>query len=77
QHGIKDGSALGGDGREYDCCIYSIIKFFQLVMENNPNMIDSLFVPQNCIVYSTPIGQMVREARHLFLHKGSWHKFKG
>lgn len=76
-HGIKDACALGGAGREYDVTIYSIVKYFQLCMENNPNMIDSLFVPINCIVWSTPIGQLVRENRRLFVHKGCWHKFKG
>jgi hypothetical protein len=46
-------------------------------MENNPNMIDSLFVPRNCVLHSTPVGEIVREARREFLHKGAWHKFKG
>ena len=77
QHHIVDKDALGGKGREYDFTIYSIVKYFRLCMENNPNMIDSLFVPRRCILYSTQIGEMVREKRHLFLHKGVWHKFKG
>jgi len=62
---------------EYDFTIYGIVKYFQLCMENNPNMIDSLFVPRRCIIYSTQVGELVRENRKLFLHKGSWHKFKG
>ena len=77
QHHIVDPSAMGGKGREYDVNIYNIVKFFMLVMENNPNMIDALFVPQNCIVHCTKIGHMVRERRKMFLHKGSWHRFKG
>ena len=63
--------------KEYDLQIYSIIKYFQLCMENNPNMIDSLFVPQRCVLYQTKIGNIIRENRKIFLHKGSWHKFKG
>lgn len=63
--------------KEYDFAIYSIVKYFQLCMDNNPNMIDSLFVPQRCILHSTNVGNIVRENRKLFLHKGSWHKFKG
>lgn len=46
-------------------------------MDNNPNMIDSLFTPEFCVLHITKIGTMVRENRKLFLHKGSWHKFKG
>jgi predicted nucleotidyltransferase len=74
EHHIKDPD---GKQRTYDCSIYSITKFFQLCMENNPNMIDSLFTPDRCVLFSTPVGEMVREKRRMFLHKGSWHKFKG
>lgn len=68
---IKDGET------EYDFQIYNIVKYFQLCMENNPNMIDSLFVPVNCILHSTAVGNMVRDARHIFLSKLIWVKFKG
>ena len=40
-------------------------------------MIDSLFTPHECVLHITQVGTMVREARHLFLHKGCWPKFKG
>jgi predicted nucleotidyltransferase len=73
QHHIKD----PGSRKEYDITIYSIVKYFSLCMENNPNMIDSLFVPRRCILHSSQIGEYVRENRLVFLHKGSWHKFKG
>lgn len=63
--------------KEYDFTIYNIVKYFQLVMENNPNMIDSLFVPVRCILHMSEIGNIVREHRKLFLHKGAWFKFKG
>ena len=46
-------------------------------MENNPNVIDSLFTPVNCVLHSTRVGNLVRENRRLFLHKGAWPKFKG
>lgn len=66
------------DGKkEYDFSIHSIIKYLGLVMENNPNMIDSLFVPDNCVMFITKIGKMVRDRRKEFLHKGSMQKFKG
>lgn len=62
---------------EYDFAVYGIVKFFQLCMDNNPNMLDSLFVPRTAIIHTTPIAEMFRENRKLFLHKGAWHKFKG
>ena len=77
QHHIFDATSLGGKGRTYDFTIYSIVKYFRLLMDNNPNIIDSLFVPQNCVLHSTDIGDVVRENRQIFLHKGCWAKFKG
>lgn len=72
-----DKDALGGKGREYDFQIYSIVRFFYLAMDNNPNILDSLFVPVNCILHSTRIGGMIRENRQKFLSKNYYHKSKG
>ena len=63
--------------KSWDFQILGIVKFFQLAMENNPNIIDSLFTPRRCVLSSTTIGEYIREHRRDFLHKGSWHKFKG
>ena len=63
--------------KEYDITAYSIVKFFNLCMENNPNIIDALFVPRRCVLYTTNIGEHIRSNRHIFLHKGGWHKFRG
>lgn len=71
QHHIKRGDKL------YDISVYNIVDYFQLVMENNPNMIDSLFTPQFCVLHCTKVGQMVRDNRKMFLHLGAWHTFKG
>ncbi len=66
-----------GSGKTYDLAIYGIVRYFHLAMECNPNIIDSLFTPQFCVLHITKVGQMMREKRKMFLHKGSWHKFKG
>lgn len=71
QHHIKD------KNKEYDLTIYSIVKFFNLCMQNNPNMVDCLFVPERCVLFCTPLARHVRNNRQLFLHKGSYHKFRG
>lgn len=62
---------------EYDFSVYSIVKYFSLCAENNPNMIDSLFVPRNCIIHATEIANTIRERRKDFLHQGAVHKFRG
>lgn len=73
QHGINDVETK----REYDITIYNVVKFFQLVMDNNPNMVDALFLPRRCVLHSTEVYEHVRNKRELFLHKGSYHKFRG
>lgn len=65
------------DNKEYDFQVYNIVKYFQLCMDNNPNMIDSLFVPEVCVLHSTAVGNMVRDYRRSFLSKRIWVKFKG
>jgi predicted nucleotidyltransferase len=76
-HHVLDPSARGGKGREYDLQIYNIVKYAQLCMECNPNMIDSLFTPETCVLHCTAIGQILRENRRKFLHQGICDKFKG
>jgi len=73
QHHVQDKDC----NKEFDFNIYGITKFFQLCMDNNPNMIGLLYTPIRCVLFTTKIGEMVRENRKLFLHKGAWHKFKG
>lgn len=73
QHHIKDSET----GKEYDFSVYSIVKFVSLVMDNNPNMVDSLFVPRRCILHSSDVSEMIREKRTMFLHKGAFHRFRG
>jgi len=77
EHHVHDPDAAGGKGTEYDFTVYSIVKYFQLCMENNPNMVDSLFVPERCVKHISAVGKMVREKRRIFLHRGCWQKFKG
>jgi predicted nucleotidyltransferase len=65
------------NGKELDFSVYNITRYFFLCANCNPNMIDSLFVPQNSIILCSKIGQIVRENRNLFLCKKAWHTFKG
>lgn len=74
----REGTKLiGADKREYDIQIYSIITFFNLAAENNPNIIDSLFVGENCVLYCNDVGRLLRDNRKIFLNKNSLWKFIG
>jgi predicted nucleotidyltransferase len=68
---------LTSDGRESDIQIYNIVKYFQLCMNGNPNMIDSLFTPDICVINADIVGQMVRNHRKIFLSQKCYHTFKG
>lgn len=63
--------------KEYDFNIYNIVQYFALCVENNPNMIDTLYVPQNCIMENSAVGDLVRQNRDHFLSKKCFHSFKG
>lgn len=77
KHHINDPEAEGGKGRGYDLNFCSIVHYFEKCKQGNPNMIDSLFTPQRCILHTTSVGEIIRENRYLFLHKGAWQRFKG
>lgn len=77
QHHIRCPDEFGGKGRSYDLQIFSIIKLFNLLMQCNPSVIDSLYVPQECVLHATQIGNLVRENRHLFLSKYCFPRYKG
>lgn len=61
----------------YDVAIYGIVKFFTLASDNNPNVLDMLWVPDNCITHINDIGHHIRKNRRHFLHKGAYHRFRG
>lgn len=62
---------------DVDVTVYNIVRYFQLVMGANPNMVDSLFVPDESIVFMDDIGKLVRDNRHLFLSDRIYHSYRG
>lgn len=63
--------------KQYDMEVYSIIKYFELLRLGNPNIIDTLFVPENCVIHITQAGIHMRKHRRKFLSKASISKFLG
>lgn len=72
EHQVKDIDA----NRVYDFTVYSIVRYFRLLSNGNPNIVDSLYTDQDCILHITNIGQLVRENRKLFLSKRMWQSYK-
>lgn len=63
--------------KEYDITFFNIVKFFQLAIENNPNIVDLLFIPQHCVLHATQPSNKIINKKELFLHKGLYSKFVG
>ncbi len=65
------------NGKEYEITVVSLAKYIRLCLDGNPNMIDTLFVRDNCVMGLSP--QMARIVNHKqkFLSKLCWHTFKG
>lgn len=69
KHRVVDPSGNAGKGITYDFAIYNIVNFFKLAMGHNPGVVDALFVRREHVIHSTPMWEIVRENRKLFLNK--------
>jgi len=57
--------------------LYEFRKFIKLAIDNNPNIIEQLFVNESNIVYINEAGRSLLAERDKFPHKGLVKKFKG
>lgn len=57
--------------------LYELRKFFTLAMENNPNLIEQMFCPSNCVIYKNEFGQRLLDYNYLFPYRGCKQKFLG
>lgn len=60
-----------------DTVIYSLKKFMQLAVDSNPNIIELLFAPKECVETTSPTWKKLLEHRHKFLSAKCFHTFTG
>ena len=60
-----------------DRVLYSMSKFFKLSYENNPNILELLYVPDDKVLFMSDAWELVVENRELFLSKRVAKKFMG
>ena len=60
-----------------DNCWYELGKYLKLISLSNPNIIESLWIPDNCILFTTPIFEAIKSNRKLFLSKKIYETFGG
>lgn len=56
---------------------YELRKYIKLASENNPNIIEQLFVNPDNIIFCNSFGEKLLKNRCLFPYQGCYHKFIG
>jgi predicted nucleotidyltransferase len=65
------------DFPDEDKVIFDIRKAINLIVDNNPNCLDLLFVPERCIIKMTPSWEVFINNRDLFVSKKCRYTFSG
>ncbi len=60
-----------------DFKLYELRKFMKLAMDNNPNILEHLFVPDDQVLFASSAGKRLLDNAHLFPWKGLKQKFLG
>ena len=60
---------------DYTC--YSLQKYFKLLSDNNPNVLETLFVNKENIIYCDFSGKQILSNKNIFLSKRAYYKFMG
>lgn len=76
-HLFEQREQLVSKGHSSDETIFNLKKFASLAANCNPNVLELLYVDPSDIIMMTPEGEMLRDARSLFLSKQAKHTFSG
>lgn len=60
-----------------DCVLYEIGKFLQMMKSNNPNIMELLATPPDCVVYKDPIWDYILSYKEHFLSMTCKNSFGG
>lgn len=65
------------DEGKQDIKYFELKKFFSLAAELNPNIVEIMWTPQDCIKICTPLMQKIINNRDLFISKKAYFSFSG
>jgi hypothetical protein len=68
----KEHDDIDKDNRRYE-----VGKFIKLLMNGNPNMLEILYTPKDCILIQEPEFEMIKQVGHNFITKQLFHTFVG
>lgn len=74
--GLDDPVSQVGDEKQ-DVTFYSLKRFFELALTANPNIIELLFMPDDCLITVRPVMERVIANRGLFVSKKCYHTHAG
>lgn len=74
--GLCEPEGQVGDDR-HDVVFYSLRKAFALLMTANPNIIELLWMPEDCILIKTPVMDELIAHRSLFISRKCYHTHSG
>jgi len=60
-----------------DTVIYELRRFLELLSVNNPNMMESLSIPDNCLIYKHPVIDIILNDKERFITKMCSSSFRG
>ena len=62
---------------KHDITYYSLKRAFELLMKASPNMIELLYMPEDCVKIQTPAMDKLIANREYFISKKCFHTFSG
>lgn len=75
--GISDNKIDQVNDEKNDTVWYEIGKYIELLAKANPNMLESLFIPDHCVKYVHPAFQIIKANRNTFVTKETFKSFVG
>lgn len=74
----KSDSGSKNTANDSDCTLYALKKYIQLlVFKASPNILETLFTPENCIIEINGFGRRLLENRELFISSQTYDSFRG
>lgn len=65
------------ENESHDIVWWELNRFMELLLKSNPTVLESLFIPEHCIVYEHPIMTEIKKYREKFITKSCFGAFSG
>jgi len=66
---LSDDRKIEGQKSKNDNIFYTLHRFFELLLGSNPNILEALWMPDDCVISSSPEMKVIIDNRNLFISK--------